>query len=82
MMESDYSPEKLEEASRYEIVVIWDNNDGIFVARMPELPGVVIHADTPEEATSHAIRAGADWLAAERAFGHAVPAPKSMLLAR
>jgi predicted RNase H-like HicB family nuclease len=81
MMESDYSPEKLEEASRYEIVVTWDNNDEIFVARLPELPGVAIHADTPGEAINHAIRAGVDWLAAERAFGRAVPAPKSMLVA-
>jgi predicted RNase H-like HicB family nuclease len=80
MNDSEYSAEELEEASHYEIVVTWDNHDKIYIASMPELPGMMVHESTPEAAFNLALHAGADWIAAMRSRGYPVPEPKSMLV--
>jgi predicted RNase H-like HicB family nuclease len=80
-MGAPHTREQLEESSRYEIVVTWDETDKVFLAVMPELPGVIVPGDTPAEAVDLAVRAGATWLASERKFGGVIPAPKSMVAA-
>lgn len=41
----------------YRIVVEWSGEDGVFVARVPALPGCSAHGATPEAATREARRA-------------------------
>ena len=38
---------------KYEIIIYWSNEDGVFVAEAPELPGCVAHGETQEEALEH-----------------------------
>ena len=35
---------------KYEIIIYWSNEDGAFVAEVPELPGCAAHGDTQEAA--------------------------------
>ncbi|MFQ5551052.1 MAG: type II toxin-antitoxin system HicB family antitoxin [Gemmatimonadales bacterium] len=37
---------------QYSIRVQWSEEDSVFVARCPELPGIAAHGDTPEEAVA------------------------------
>ena len=38
---------------KYEIIIYWSNEDGVFVAEAPELPGCAAHGDTQEAALEH-----------------------------
>ena len=35
---------------KYEVVIYWSKEDGVFVAEAPELPGCAAHGDTQETA--------------------------------
>ena len=35
---------------RYEIIIYWSNEDEIFIAEVPELPGCMAHGDSEESA--------------------------------
>lgn len=51
---------------KYEVIIYWSNDDGTFVAEVPELPGCSAHGDTKAAAlqsverrsTSGSIRRG------------------------
>ena len=40
--------------SKYEVIIYWSAEDEVFVAEVPELPGVLAYGTTPDEATSKA----------------------------
>lgn len=48
---------------RYRIVVEWNDEDGVFVARVPALPGCAAHGKTAEQAAREARRAAEAMLA-------------------
>jgi hypothetical protein len=39
---------------QYEIIIYWSNEDQVFVAEVPELPGCMAHGSTQEAALAHA----------------------------
>ena len=39
---------------KYEIIIYWSEEDGAFVAEVPELPGCAAHGDTQETALDNA----------------------------
>lgn len=61
---------------KYEIIIYWSNEDGVFVAEAPELPGCTAHGDTQEAALKHIGQAMNLWLETAREFGDPIPAPK------
>ena len=61
---------------KYEIIIYWSNEDGAFVAEIPELPGCAAHGDTPEAALAQVRRAMDLWIEAAREFGDPIPEPK------
>lgn len=63
----------------YEIVIYWSDEDGVFVAEVPELPGCAAHGDSREEALRQAQQAIDNWLEAAHEIGHPIPAPKGRL---
>jgi predicted RNase H-like HicB family nuclease len=77
-----FTPEELAEASRYEIVIQWSDEDQVFIASVPELPGARTHGDTPAEAAEKAVEVAASWIYGSRQLGHAVPAPRLLASAR
>ena len=61
---------------KYEIIIYWSNEDEVFVAEVPELPGCLAHGDTQEAALSQANQAIQLWIDTARQFGDPVPEPK------
>lgn len=61
---------------KYEIIIYWSNEDQVFIAEVPELPGCMAHGETPQAALAQAQEAIQLWIATAREFGHPIPEPK------
>ncbi|MBF0510239.1 MAG: type II toxin-antitoxin system HicB family antitoxin [Deltaproteobacteria bacterium] len=61
---------------RYEIIILWSNEDEVFVAEVPELPGCMAHGDTEESALQNIKEAIGLWIDTAHEFGDFVPEPK------
>jgi predicted RNase H-like HicB family nuclease len=65
---------------KYEIIIYWSDEDQVFVAEAPELPGCMAHGDTHEAALLSVKEAIQLWLDTAREFGDPVPEPKGRRL--
>jgi predicted RNase H-like HicB family nuclease len=65
---------------RYEVIIYWSDEDGAFVAEVPELAGCMAHGDSPERALAEAQEAIGLWLDTAREFGDPIPIPKGRRL--
>lgn len=65
---------------KYEIIIYWSQEDGVFVAEVPELPGCAAHRDTPQAALENAQQAIELWLETAKEFGDPIPRPKGRRL--
>ena len=61
---------------KYEVIIYWSNEDGVFVGEVPELPGCAAHGCSQEEALRSVNEAMDLWLEAAREFGDPIPEPK------
>jgi predicted RNase H-like HicB family nuclease len=61
---------------KYEIIIYWSNEDQVFVAEVPELPGCMAHGNTAEAALANAHDAIQLWIDTAREFGDPIPEPK------
>ena len=61
---------------KYEVIIYWSDEDDLYVAEVPELPGCAAHGDTNEEALQSINEAMALWLDTAREFGNPIPEPK------
>ena len=66
---------------KYEIIMYWSNEDGAFVADVPELPGCMAHGASQEEALANANEAIRLWIDTACEHGDTVPEPKCHRLA-
>jgi predicted RNase H-like HicB family nuclease len=71
---------KTKPAEEYEITVYWDDQDQIFVAEVPELPGCAAHGDSRAEAMLNAEVAITNWIRAAMEIGHKIPKPRQRSL--
>ena len=65
---------------KYEIILYWSDEDSIFIAEVPELPGCMAHGDTQEAALKNANEATQLWIETALEFGDTVPEPKGRRL--
>lgn len=65
---------------RYEIVIYWSEEDGAFIAEVPELPGCMADGPTHREALAAAEEVIGLWIEAAREEGREVPVPKGRKL--
>jgi predicted RNase H-like HicB family nuclease len=65
---------------KYEIIIYWSQEDGVFVSEVPELPGCAAHGSSQEEALANAQEAIQLWLETAREFGDPIPEPKGRRL--
>jgi predicted RNase H-like HicB family nuclease len=65
---------------KYEIILYWSDEDQVFVAEVPELPGCMAHGKTQEMALTSAKKAICLWIDTAREFGDPIPAPKGRRL--
>lgn len=66
--------------NHFEIILYWSNEDGVFVAEAPELPGCAAHGDTQELALANIQAAMELWLDTARKYGDEIPQPKGRRL--
>ena len=65
---------------KYELIIYWSEEDEVFVADVPELPGCAAHGDTQEAALVNAQDAIRLWIDTAKEFGDPVPEPKGRRL--
>lgn len=61
---------------KYEIILYWSNEDGCYVAEVPELPGCSAHGNTQEESLRNIHQAIDLWIETAIEDGVVVPKPK------
>jgi len=61
---------------KYETIIYWSEQDQVFVAEVPELPGCIAHGESYESALANAKDAIQLWIDTAREFGDPVPEPK------
>ena len=66
--------------TRYEVAIYWSDEDGAFVAEVPELPGCAADGATREEALLNVEVAIQEWITTAREIGRTVPAPTNRLV--
>jgi predicted RNase H-like HicB family nuclease len=69
------SVKKAVEPLEYQVNVVFDPRDSIYVARVPELENCHTHGNTPEEAFTNAREAIELWTEAARENGIEIPPP-------
>ena len=60
---------------KYEIILYWSDEDEVFVAEAPELPGCMVHGDDQETALGNIKDAMRFWIERARELGRTVPEP-------
>lgn len=65
---------------KYEIIIYWSNEDGVFIAEVPELSGCIAHGDSAESALESVNEAVSLWIDTAHEHGDPVPAPKGKRL--
>ena len=65
---------------KYEIILYWSDEDKVFIAEVPELPGCMAHGETQEAALKNANEATQLWIETALEFGDTVPEPKGRRL--
>ena len=65
--------------SRYEMIIYWRQEDGAFVAEVPELPGCMADGVTYNEAVANAQVVIKEWLETATQLGRSIPQPKGRL---
>ncbi len=66
--------------NKYEVIIYWSEEDGAFVAEVPELPGCSAHGPTQEAALANTQDAIRLWIDTAQEFGDPVPEPKGRRL--
>ncbi|MCL4793826.1 MAG: type II toxin-antitoxin system HicB family antitoxin [Bryobacteraceae bacterium] len=66
--------------NKYEVIIYWSDEDGAFVAEVPELPGCAAHGSTQEAALASAQEAILLWVETAEELGDPVPKPKGRRL--
>ena len=61
---------------KYKIIIYWSNEDDVFVAEVPELPGCAAHGDSQAEALEQVGQAIDLWIDTAKEFGDPIPEPK------
>ena len=65
---------------KFEIILYWSNEDQVFLAEVPELPGCAAHGDSQASALASVKDAISLWIDTAKEFGDPVPEPKGRRL--
>ncbi len=65
--------------SKYEIIIFWSEEDGAFVAEVPELAGCMADGKTRQEALLNAEQIIKEWIETAEELGRLIPRPKGRL---
>lgn len=65
---------------RYEIIIYWSEEDGAFIAEVPELPGCAADGETYREALQNVEMVMEEWIETAKELGRSIPEPKGRLM--
>ncbi len=65
---------------KYETIIFWSEEDQLFIAEVPKLPGCMAHGGSPDDALSNANDAIQLWIDTAKEFGDSIPEPKGRRL--
>ena len=65
--------------ARYELIIYWSPEDGVFVAEVPELAGCAADGATYTEAVANVQTVIDEWLETARDLGREIPEPRGRL---
>lgn len=65
---------------KYEIIIYWSNEDDVYIAEVPELPGCLAHGQSYEQALENAKQAIQLWIDTAQKHGDPIPNPKGRRL--
>lgn len=68
------------EPLRYELIIYWSEEDGAFIAEVPELPGCAADGATYLEAVANTEVVIREWIETAEALGRDIPQPKGRLV--
>lgn len=66
--------------NKYEVIIYWSDEDQVFIAEVPELPGCKAHGDSHGDALANAMDAMEFWIDRARELGRPVPESKGRRL--
>jgi predicted RNase H-like HicB family nuclease len=61
---------------KHEIILYWSDEDHVFIAEVPELPGCMAHGESQEIALANVKQEIQLWIDVASEFGDPVPQPK------
>ncbi len=61
--------------SDYHINIFWSDEDGGYIADVPDLSHCSAFGETPQEALTEVLKAKAAWIEAAKAEGKRIPSP-------
>ena len=59
--------------SKYAITVSWSDEDGAYIAEVPELPGCTADGKTRQEAITNVERVIQEWIETAKQLGRSIP---------
>jgi predicted RNase H-like HicB family nuclease len=65
---------------KYEIIIYWSEEDGLYIAEVPELPGCMADGKTYEEALKNTQKIIEEWIETAKELGREIPKPKGRLM--
>lgn len=66
--------------SKYEMIIYWSDEDKLFIAEIPELPGCMADGHSYQEAVSNAEIIITEWIETAKETGREIPKPKGKLM--
>ena len=64
---------------KYEVILYWSNEDNIYIAEVPELPGCMADGATQLDALRNVEIIAKEWIETAQQMGREVPQPKGRL---
>lgn len=64
---------------KYEVILFWSEEDGAYIAEVPELPGCMADGLTAMDALQNVETVAAEWLETAISLRREVPNPKGRL---
>ncbi len=66
--------------NKYEVIIYWSDEDSLFIAEVPELPGCMADGKTHQEALSNAEIIINEWIETAKELGREIPQAKGRLM--
>jgi predicted RNase H-like HicB family nuclease len=65
---------------KYEIIIYWSEEDNLFIAEVPELPGCMADGKSHSEALNNAETVIDEWIETAKSLNKEIPKPKGKLI--